>query len=294
MSWFDRWFRLTRPPTPPEDPPGRRAGGSVSTPTQLEGRFRDRIRPAVHLRPADTTVFSRLGGLPLLPPDVPWPEWKGKPQSFLAQIDLAEIAGVLPSFLPASGLLFFFYDQEQGVWGYDPKDRGAWQVVYHAGSRTDLKERTAPAGLPPHCIFRSRPVLPHRIELLPDSDRLGRDAFTSDTDAETYCQLRQAVFADLPHHQMLGYPSPVQGDQMELECQLATNGIYLGDGDWPEHPRFSELRPGAGEWKLLLQLDSDNDTQWMWGDVGTLYFWVRERDARNANFSDVWFVLQCS
>ncbi len=48
-----------------------------------------------------------------------------------------------------------------------------------------------------------------------------------------------------------------------------------------------------GEWKLLLQLDTDDDTGWMWGDVGTLYFWVRESDARRRDFNKVWMVFQC-
>jgi hypothetical protein len=30
-------------------------------------------------------------------------------------------------------------------------------------------------------------------------------------------------------HRLLGHPDPVQGD-MQLECQLAANGVYCGDG----------------------------------------------------------------
>ena len=39
--------------------------------------------------------------------------------------------------------------------------------------------------------------------------------------------------------------------------------------------------------------DTDDDTGWMWGDVGTLYFWIREQDARAGDFSRVWMVFQC-
>jgi Domain of unknown function (DUF1963) len=67
---------------------------------------------------------SRLGGMPDLPPDVPWPwrppvserVWKAHaerpwPLSFVAQIDFAEIqsAGGLEGF-PTSGRLLLFYD----------------------------------------------------------------------------------------------------------------------------------------------------------------------------------------
>jgi hypothetical protein len=33
---------------------------------------------------------------------------------------------------------------------------------------------------------------------------------------------------DGPIHWLLGHPDPVQGD-MQLECQLAANGLYCGD-----------------------------------------------------------------
>ncbi len=35
---------------------------------------------------------SRVGGLPDLPPQVPWPHWRGGPLDFLAQFNLAELA----------------------------------------------------------------------------------------------------------------------------------------------------------------------------------------------------------
>ncbi len=34
---------------------------------------------------------SKVGGLPDLPPDLSWPEFKGLPQSFIAQIRLPEV-----------------------------------------------------------------------------------------------------------------------------------------------------------------------------------------------------------
>jgi uncharacterized protein YwqG len=54
------------------------------------------------------------------------------------------------------------------------------------------------------------------------------------------------------------------------------------------------LEPGAKDWKLLLQLASDEDTEMMWGDGGTLYFWIREADLPDRDFSKVWIILQCS
>ena len=54
------------------------------------------------------------------------------------------------------------------------------------------------------------------------------------------------------------------------------------------------MEAGARNWRLLFQMDSDEDLGVMWGDVGMLYFWVAEAAARKADFSNVWLVLQCS
>ncbi|MDS3859540.1 DUF1963 domain-containing protein [Thermosynechococcaceae cyanobacterium BACA0444] len=52
--------------------------------------------------------------------------------------------------------------------------------------------------------------------------------------------------------------------------------------------------PGATEWQLLFQLDSDDNATMMWGDMGRLYFWCRESDIQAQNFDQAWMILQCS
>lgn len=44
---------------------------------------------------------------------------------------------------------------------------------------------------------------------------------------------------------------------------------------------------------LLLQLDSDQDANLMWGDAGLLYFWIRTEDLVAGRFDRVWMTLQC-
>lgn len=110
MNWIKHLFGSAQPA-------GGAASSEKSTPASLRKRYGALYRPALHLRPTSAGGFSRLGGLPLMPADFEWPRWQEKPQSFLAQIDLAEVHQVMPSCLPATGSLFFFYDQDQGVWG---------------------------------------------------------------------------------------------------------------------------------------------------------------------------------
>jgi hypothetical protein len=103
-----------------------------------------------------------------------------------------------------------------------------------------------------------------------------------------------ALFGGVAHGGEDGYPDPVQGPDMDLECQLVSNGLYCGDSSGYQDPRAEELKKGAADWKLLVQMDSDDDLGVTWGDVGMLYFWIRHEDARQKNFDSTWVVLQCS
>jgi len=80
---------------------------------------------------------------------------------------------------------------------------------------------------------------------------------------------------------------------MELEAQLASNGLYCGDSTGYRDPRARVLAEGAKDWRLLLQVDYDSDTDMMWEDGGRLYFWIRTQDLAQGDFSKVWLILQC-
>src|SRR5687767_967685 len=65
--------------------------------------------------------LSKVGGRPDLPDHLYWPSFRGLPMSFIAQIDLAEVhEWDLNNVLPDQGVLSFFYDSSQHVWGFDP------------------------------------------------------------------------------------------------------------------------------------------------------------------------------
>lgn len=195
-----------------------------------------------------------------------------------------------PDWLPAQGALFFFYDSEQSTWGFDPNDRGSWAVLYAADGIADHVS-IEPTDLNDEGRYAEISIGATADLSIPDPDRLGAGALDlSETDWNLIEALRSTPS---PTHQVGGYPRPVQNDGMELDCQLASNGLYLGNGDAYRSARAQELDDGKSDWRLLLQLDSDDDAEMMWGDVGTLYFWIREQDALTCDFSKVWMILQC-
>src|ERR1700731_2780706 len=56
---------------------------------------------------------SKMGGLPDLPSEAVWPEWKSVPQTFIAQIRLDDMQRYdSDGLLPQKGMLWFFYDAQ--------------------------------------------------------------------------------------------------------------------------------------------------------------------------------------
>lgn len=94
-------------------------------------------------------------------------------------------------------------------------------------------------------------------------------------------------------NKIFGHPDQIQGD-MQLECQLVSNGLFCGDSSGYNDQRRKVLEKGMKEWRLLLQIDSDENCEMMWGDVGRLYFWIKTDDLTNKRFDKVWMSLQCS
>ena len=57
--------------------------------------------------PSPLLGASRVGGQPDLPPDIAWPTWKGQHETFVAQIDLAELPAMPHrDLLPAHGRMW--------------------------------------------------------------------------------------------------------------------------------------------------------------------------------------------
>lgn len=263
------------------------------------GEILELARPCVHLvadpvGSADLpTGTSRIGGLPDLPPGTEWPLWKGEPQAFLAQLDLADVAG-LPGteVLPPDGFLAFFYTARQDTWGFDPDDRGSWAVV-HVTPGSRLARARPPGPLPDGgvfdlCVPTVRPALSLPVWDTKHVEGLG----LSDEEVDAYREMTH-LLDGADHHRLLGHPDQIQGD-MTVECQLVSHGLNIGDGSAWNDRRARIPEPGWSDWRLLLQVASDEGPGMMWGDAGFLYFWIREQDLARRAFDRVWTILQCT
>ena len=184
-------------------------------------------------------------------------------------------------------MLSFFYDAEQRAWGFDPKDIDSFRVFYFPVSaalhRVDDPNETLNA--------RTLSFLPF-LSIPDPSAKVIEQLLLGLENDEVYDSFFEEYRRQGPDHQLLGWPAVVQ-NEMELECQLVTYGLYLADLSGYKDPRRKELEKNAQDWILLFQVDSDDDAMMMWGDVGRLYFWIRRQDLERADFTRAWCILQC-
>jgi uncharacterized protein YwqG len=260
---------------------------------QLERLARNSIRLVATPTEGILLGASKLGGLPDLPDEIEWPTFNNLPLGFIGQINLSEASPFdLEEELPKSGMLYFFYDGQAQSWGYDPKDRGSSRVLFYDGTTSALKPRKTPDGLPAESDFLSQAVQLEAVPILPGWESIWIDRLAlTEMERDAYISVLDELKPQAPLHWLLGHPDQVQGD-MQLECQLVTNGIYCGDTTGYQDPRRAVLEKAATEWRLLLQVDSD-DHSMTWGDVGHIFFWIRRQDLAKRDFSKCWLILQC-
>lgn len=250
--------------------------------------------PAIHIVRSDTPSRSHLGGIADLPAGLAWPEYEGSSLSLLAHLSLSHLhAAHQIEWLPTTGSLLFFYDVDRQPWGYDPHDRGSARVLH-------IPDSAAPPSHAENQPKKGTPTLPRQdvafreIQVFPADRPCVRALDLSDEESDAFCNAADAAFGNKPHHQVAGYPGPIQTDNMEMECHLVMNGLYLGGLRGDDSARTEELCGRADRWVLLLQLDTDDDLGFIWGDCGRLYFWVEKEAARAGDFSNVWLILQCT
>jgi uncharacterized protein YwqG len=285
----------------------------TSLPTKkIEKQVRPSLRVKTHRVPMKDIALgaSRLGGVPDLPGGTAWPRWAGSqredyvlpngerhPQTipptslaFMAELELARLPPT--DGLPRTGWLLFFYDAQHQPWGFDPRDRGSSVVIY-VPAESPLQRADTPRDLSSEAVGEPCAVDFALEATLPDTlPELEHNEFGAEEYAKVLAEIGGGKEGE-PQHRVLGWPQPIQ-NEMTLEVQLVTHGLYTGDGTGFESPRAAALKPGAADWILLLQIDSDDKGPgWMWGDDGRIYFWIRKQDLQERRFDNIWTILQC-
>ncbi len=248
----------------------------------------------------------KFGGKPYLPEDFEWPTFKSaddgitRPLSFFCQINLTQVKLYdKDNALPKIGMLYFFYECKSSTWGFDPADKGAARVFYFENTDgfvpldlpDDLEEEYT---IPEIAVeFKSQKSYPSFEEFENYSDF---DCDWDDYDDELE-KLGVDTDRDAEDHKLLGYADIIQGEML-TECERVSRGLYCGDVESCENTPNevkTDIAKHAEDWILLLQLSTvtNGDFEWMFGDCGMLYFYIRKEELTARKFDKIQFSLQC-
>ena len=246
-------------------------------PPRLQQSLIELLRPAISLnveRCDDDLIpvgASKFGGAPDVAAGFEWPKWNEKPLGFLAQISLEEVAPFdVEGLLPASGLLSFFYGMQDGEdWPYSNEDEGGWRV-YHF-PQTNLTRLPWPEELHDLISLRSAAINFEPLWSYTSWFDFAPDILSefSPEEYDAIYQLEKSWKKAFPaKHQMLGHPNLIQDD-----------------------PRYAVAinmnRGTTKDWRLLLQVDTDDEINFDFCCCGRVWFVIHQDDLKNENFADI-------
>ena len=279
--------------------------------SMIKEKVLDLVKKGIVMEPDDSLNdlkkdVSKIGGNPCLPADFAWPTFKShednefRPLSFFCQLNLSELAAFdTENLLPEKGMLSFFYECESFCCGFDPEDKGAARIFYFEDLKT-LVPTDVPSELEEEYIIPEIGVKFKTVNTYPSFTE-----FEIHTDMECEWDTYEKVLEDIGEntddnmdcHKILGYADVIQ-DEMLTECERIKRGLYCGDHESYESTPddvAADIKNEAKEWIMLLQLSTieKNDFEWMFGDCGMLYYYIRKEDLIEKNFDNMWFSVQC-
>lgn len=189
---------------------------------------------------------SRLGGTPDLLAGMPWRQNRGRPIEFLVQVNLADAmrAYAIPG-MPSAGWILLFHDFEASFEGaYD--EPGLRQFMHFDGPADALQRVEQPVEPAADLNFCE---LQFEQELCLPGDFYER--FPSADDVDEVWEFFDETLWDIgggPYHRLGGFPMLIQTQERDY--------------------------PGS---EFLMQIDSDDELGWMWGDAGRVYCWTQRK-----------------
>ena len=236
------------------------------------------LQPFIKLIPqpqeANQLTFwqSKLGGLPYLPKTQSYPtDSKGQPLCLLAQLNFAEIPKL--NGFPTTGILqFYIADDDFLGLDFDRQiSQQNFRVLYFSDILQTEEHLTTDFSFLPETQYFPL-ATPCALQFESSCEPVGImdyqfDKYLSELDESLYEEYAEYFSSD--GHELGGYAYFTQEDPR----------AYLTEGEL---------------YRLLLQLDSDDSIDLMWGDSGVGNFFIKDEDLKNLNFSNVLYNWDCS
>ena len=263
---------------------------------------------------------SRFGGPAMVPDDFVWPTYEAEPHLgsevegdtftvyrgakrrwpmfLLAQINLAEVP--TDSALPRTGLLSFFTDPFDGVWGHSRADVQGFTIRYTPEEAfPTLRPREMPERPDREGAFSGWTWPCYAMRFFLNWAISDADAFNRLIDTERYRDVAKRMGDALREIQGYGFGHFLldagmnhQGDPRAFAVLMFdSSGLPPEDGSYEELcERQAEIERRAKQWTTLFSITTDEHLRPVVGDTGGLSFVIRKADLAERRFERAWIV----
>jgi len=216
---------------------------------------------------------SRFGGVPDLPPGTAWPDRDGVPMEFIAQVNLADLAGMpAASRLPSSGTLAFFWNSQ---WASSDMEREArcCAVIFAEG----VLERCTPPSIEWKSEYAKEPQIAPSLHGL--------------------ASLTFQPALSVPGGVSPFITAPLDEFWQDFQAEHGNELAGLGEDDETGHANYLlgyvdeqdyvDAHANGTEDQLLLQVDSEDAAEFSFGDCNKLFFLLTAKELAARDFSKV-------
>ncbi|UYB51905.1 DUF1963 domain-containing protein [Xanthomonas sp. AM6] len=227
---------------------------------------------------------TRFGGLPDLPPDLPYPRFTAfdgtvRPMQFIAQLDCAQLAP-LQTYLPREGVLYFFISDQEDL---------TPQVFHYAGPRAALQTAADLASDATLVDDQDGGSLPYRASA---ASWISVPHFYSD---EAYYQGAAAGLDGLEEaYELVESLRDRLAAQSTVSPVHGVNSHVFKQHDTPLSEAANRLHGRPEDFIVLLRVASDANPGFCFWDAGELYFVIHKSDLAKQDFSNVYCGLESS
>lgn len=227
----------------------------------------------------------------------------GNFMSFLAQINFKELPA--NNLFPIDGILQFFISAEDTVYGLNfenPTEQKNFKIIYW--EEQDLIELKDNKEFLKNFILNN-PIIFNK-HITKKQDESGHLPIDSELDLKfergrEYCGLNDQYYSQ-KYYQNINITEDEEESFYEL---IQNNGHKMGGFAFftQSDPRLNitngqkieedHIKHENNEWVLLMQIDSDDKNNIMWGDVGVANWFIKAEDLKKMDFSSVLYNWDC-
>ena len=263
----------------------------IDLPSELfnyKDRIKATIKPFIEIKAKSDNNLrlwqSKFSGFPYFPKGLQYPtDTKGQAMFLLAQINFSETPKL--EMFPEKGILQFYISNGSDIYGAcfeNPARQNGFKVLFFPEvieddhllitefdflPKPDMLPIENQSSLIFNLGYAPIPVVDYHFEptILNIDSKSKYELFGKYK--KVYEEYEKLFHSE--GHKLGGYPYFTQNDPREFET-------YRGE-----------------EYRLLFQMDTDDEAGIMWGDCGVANFFISEQDLENKNFSRVLYNWDC-